>query len=318
MSNRGRLRFTGELRELPTRSADVSQAVMGAMRKAVLFAQALWWQRAQDLGIRRTGAYLQGVQGATIRTVQEDVSDTAISTVYDIVNTAPHAKIVEDGHVAFSLAKAIDWSSRNGRVKMGKNGPYLHIAFAHAAFQSPSERARSGMTMGTLKTMMPPDVSASASKLRQTIPLRQGPIRSTASGTSQFVAADRYTPGSRLKDTASGPRFVAGGVGGTVDVWRSERAVAGRDVGGKRLTNPAWKRSRYQGLMRSGPKGHSTFMTVRTLTPRSVGWNIPAQAGYGVARQVASALNGGVGHDRFRALLIGSITDALGLQRGPG
>lgn len=69
--------------------------------------------------------------------------------------------------------------------------------------------------------------------------------------------------------------------------------------------------------MKSGPKGHSSFITIRTITPNSPGWNIPAQTGHGVARQVAAALNGGIGHDRFQELLMKAMVEALGFRGGP-
>lgn len=298
----------------PTADGNVPAALKVAVRNAVLFARALWLQRAQDYGVRRTGQYLSGIQNATIRTVTEQESADGLELCYEIVNTAPHAHLVEDGHRAFNLPSAIRWNSGSGRIKRGKRGPYLHIPFQHAAYQSAEKREQSGMTVGTLKTMLPEDIYRRARSLKPTVAHRTGPIYKLADGgtRSQFVAADRYDKGGRLVDKTPGPRFVGGTE--TVDVWRSERTVQGRDKRGRRLTNPAWATSRFQGLMKSGPKGHSQYLTIRTITPNSRGWNIPAQQGLGIARQVAGALNGGVGHERFREMLIQSVRQAMGFR----
>lgn len=312
---RTRIKLEADIQLLPEpKNPLVKMAIKDAIRTAVLFAKALWLQRAQDLGIRRTGTYLDGIQQAQILTVNDLENGGTLQLDYDIVCTAPHARIIEDGHPAFSLAQAINWGSNTGRIKRGKNGPYLHIAFRHAAFQDAKERKRSGMTVGALKTMMPAEVYHQAAQLRPTIPKRQGPQYKLTHGGSatQFLAADRYHAGERYHDPTSGPRFV-GGAGGTVDAWRGERTVQGRTKRGERLTNPAWQSARYQGLFRSQTAvGTSQYLTIRTISPNSAGWNIPARQGLGVARQVAQALNSGVGSERFQQLLVSAIRQRLG------
>ena len=41
-----------------------------------------------------------------------------MTVVYEIINTAPHAALIEHGHAAFSLPRAIDWSKTTGSIKL--------------------------------------------------------------------------------------------------------------------------------------------------------------------------------------------------------
>ena len=72
-------------------------------------------------------------------------------------------------------------------------------------------------------------------------------------------------------------------------VERRSARVVGRDDQGVML-NPTWKSSRFHGLFKTGPAKHTQYMTVRTVTPNSKGWNIPAQAGRFIAAAVASEI----------------------------
>jgi hypothetical protein len=311
MSRRGRIRFSAEFQEFEPPSDDaVRAAVRATIDTAAEFARALWYQRAQDMGIRRSGAYLQGIADAEVRILSEQSGESTVDVVFEIVNHSPDARIVEDGHAAFSLPKSINWGGP--RVKQGKNGPYMHIPFGHSAFATPEQQAAQGLTPGTVRAMMPEDVYQKAKRLRYTTPKREGPIyRTNDAGARQFVAADRYSskPGpSRLPELFAGPQITPGP---GRDAWRPAWRVAGRTRTGQRLTNPAWKSSRFTGMMKGGSPGHTEYVTIRTITPRSAGFNIPAMPGYGVARQVAGALNQGIGAERFRELLIGAAVAAV-------
>lgn len=312
-----RIRFvtlTGS--EVPEPAPDaVKRAVRAMMDTASTFARGLWYQRAADLDIRGSGAYLQGVQDAEIRILEEIETDAEVGVVFELVNTAPHAGIIEHGHAAFHLPSRINWSGP--RVKRGPNGPYLHIPFRHAAFQTDAQLAEKGATMHTRRTMMPADVYHQAKALHYTTKQNVGPIyRDNSDGSRQFLAADKYTRKGKAAQTRLGPRGMAGpGLlvgpdGRATDAWRGPRAVQGRDASGRRLVNPAWQSDRFKGMLKGGSPGHTEYMTIRTITPRSVGWNIPAQQGYGVARQVAYALNG-AGGDRFRELLVDAARAAM-------
>lgn len=287
----------------------LQHALREAMGAGSRFVRALWLRRAQDLNIRHSGAYLRGIEDGEVRVVSERTDDDRVTLEWELVNRAPHAGIVEHGHPAFHLPSRINWSGP--RVKRGKNGPYLHIPFEHSAYQTPAQREASGMTMGTLRRMLPAETSAAAQRLARIIPQRVGPIvRSTPDGRQQFLAADRYSvqgsrsQATRLRDRTPGPRVMVGPDGAAFEAWRGERTVAGRDASGARLTNPAWRGPKLDGLFKSGPKGHTKYLTIRTITPRSAGWNIPAQVGHGVARQVQGAVTTGPGSERFRQLLV--------------
>ena len=282
------------------------------------FAKGLWIRRAQQLDIRHTGQYIRGIESAAIKITGKTEGSQHWGATIEITNRAPHASIVEDGHGAFSLVQAIDWGRVDGKIKRGKDGePYLNIPFRHTTYQPASARASSGMTSSSVARMMPHHITEAARSLERTQRRNKGPQHewrkwSHGPGTPgskrhavhgqwyrQHLAADRYHWGGRLHRAHTTPRFIMGGSGQSAggpgepgfSEHRSARQV-GRDRGGNPLMNPAWKSSKYHGLFKSGPKGHSQYTTIRTITPRSMGWNIPAQAGYGVARQVASVLGG--------------------------
>lgn len=317
----------------------VQRALRAVMTTAATFAKALWYQRAQDLRIRATGAYLQGIQDAAVRVVSDRAHGTSIELVFEIVNSAPHAAIVEHGHPAYSLPDSIDWNSFSGSIKRAKDGtPYINVPFTHAAYASAAQRQRQGLTVATVKRMLPEDVYREARALTPTTRLGSGPVSRIYEGAvaptgaiaqgmgrfvqpdgrggyrfvEQLVRRDTYRQGGRLSVDMAGPATRMSPNGENVEWWRGARAVAGRAAGGVKLTNPAWKTSKFQSLFRSTMDGGgSRYMTIRTVTPQSEGWRIPAQQGLGVARQVAGALNGGPGHARLAQLLAKTAADAL-------
>ena len=256
-------------------------------RAAMLGAEAvrgMWIKRAQDVGVWNTGAYVRGLQGeGSIRPVSESMTEGAGSgatyeIVIDVVATARHSIFVEEGHAAFSLPAAIDWAASGGSIKRGQAGPYLSIPFRHSAHVAPKDHAAAGVTGAAARSMMPADVYKEARQLTRTIKRNMGPVYSSG---GQFMAADRYHWGGRLARGGQRPA-VAGGV----IEQRGRRLVPkGR---GRPLVNPAWKSSKFHGMFRSGSSGHSRYMTVRTVTPKSPGWNIPAKPGLHLGRQVAA------------------------------
>lgn len=291
---RGRIHFDAQLDGLPVIDLERLQGALRAvMDTAGQFAKALWYQRAQDLNIRNSGAYLQGIQDATVELVEERNSGGDLQVVIVIRNTAPHAAIVEDGHPAFHLPDRIDWASGSAAIRRAADGtPYLRIPFRHGAFAGAVSRVDQGLTMGQLRSMMPSAVYADAKRL-----------------TFSARGKPRGKRGT-YHDPTPGPRFVAGAE--MTERWRAARTVAGRDASGNRLTNPAWQTAKHQGLFKTGSKGNAQYLTVRTLTPQSAGWNIPAQLGHGVARQVAYVLNsGGAAGQRFQDLLAETARNAL-------
>jgi len=310
----------------PPPDPDIDALLAGFQRALYAIAdvaKGLWIARAGALGIRHTGRYIAGIEAAVpvITTTQQ--AGKWVGSIA-VTNRAPHASIVEDGHGPFSLAQAIDWARIDGKVKRTKDGrPYLHIPFRHYRYADADTRARTGMTVHAIKAMMPEHIDRAAAQLERTVAQNAGrrrewrrwvgPSGSGRRGTAayfgssphpyyaangqqyqQHLAMDRYRWGGRLRRPGSSPVFIMGGpgvsAGGPGEPGYTEHRSA-RAVGGG-LVNPAWGSSKFEGLFKAGPKGHTQYMTIRTITPDSRGWNIPAQAGHGVARQVASHLGG--------------------------
>lgn len=293
---------------------DAREVAFTALRRGAFlgaeFIRAVWSRVAGALDIRGGFGddghvtYQQGIQSAGIVLEQERTSGGDYAIELSITNSSPHAQLVEEGHAAFHLPDVIDWSATGGSIKRGPHGPYLHIPFRHSAYASAGSRTEQGYTYAAKRAMMPKDVSQAAARLSRTIRLNQGRVyRDTLARDldvgrrrgplveRQFVQADRYSWGRRLRrDTTPGIRIGPDGVG--YEEHRGARAV-GRGAGGRMLENPAWKTSKFEGLFKSGPKGHTSYMTIRTITPHSRGWNIPAMAGKYVARKVAHELTYG-------------------------
>lgn len=299
---------------LPTPSQDeLLRAVERGTHLVAEYIQALWVNVALEVGPRGTGEYIRGIQsdGIISVSVAPEGAPGLLAVSIEVTNTSEHASIVEDGHGAFSLVQAIDWNA-GGRIKQAKDGTrYLHIPFRHAAYAAPDSRTRAGLLPATLRRMMPQEVYAKAQRLARRIPANQGPIfRPTPTGP-QFMAADRYNwEGKGAHALHRGEvrtGFHQSRTGELFEERRSERRV-GRDRFGP-LVNPEWKTSRFEGMFKSGPKGHSSYMTIRTLTQKSQGWNIPAQVGYGIARRVEGMV---ASRDDVAGIMQAGIQELLG------
>lgn len=294
--------------------AGILQAMERKALAAAQMAKALWVARAQQLNITDKGDYIRGIQEhGEIRRTFHASGSTSMEITYEIVNTAPHASIVEDGHSAFHLPSRVAWGDPSKRVKRTKDGrPYLHIPFRHSTGGAP------GATHSAVRTQMPPAIYKQATQLRRRVGTRTGPLYSAGGFRSpsgrqhagqMFQAADTYRwqgSGPKRMSHTPGPGIHVSRSGVGVEAQRGPRGVSGR-IGGQNVTNPGWKSSKYHGLMKTGPKGHSSYMTIRTMTPDSPGWNIPARAGHGVVRQVAMAMRSGPGAERLRQLLISTV-----------
>lgn len=268
-------------------------AFMGAQ-----WIQGMWVKIAQDLNIRASGDYIRGIQSegrievmSTNKTIGQGGVVLGWEMVIHITNTAKHASIVENGHAAFSMVQAIDWNGP--KVKRTLEGkPYLSIPFRHRAYANEASRARQGLTTATVKAMMPQHIYNRARRLQFRQHANTGPVHARG----HYAAADRYTwqhpdrkRGRRLNRSGSKPVFNMGGPGGGDEAgWTEHRSARhiGRQ-GGRDLNNPAWKHSKYHNLFRTGAPRHSQYMTIRTITPDSPGWNIPAQIGHHVARNLS-------------------------------
>lgn len=134
------------------------------------------------------------------------------------------------------------------------------IEYGHAAFHLPAV-----VDWGRAKTKR-----SKAGQLYLRIPFRHAAFRTGAGITSQahrtmlpqpvHAVASRLQPGQRL---TAGPSR------------------------GRLVHAPGQQTSIFEGLRRQGAKGHSQYMTFRTMTPSSPGWNIPAQPGRFIARTIA-------------------------------
>lgn len=284
----------------------------GAMRGAQ-FALGLWIRGAQAALGQTSGAYIRALQSSgAIRVVDESKgggkSEQNWGITIEIVNNSPHASIVEEGHVAFHLPSVVNWSG--GRVKQGKGGVrYLHIPFGHRAFASGGAREAGGYTNAAVKAMMPEHIYAEAKGLGFTQRQHVGPVFGPS---GQFQQADHYKQVFHAHDAGHGnaaglkhrldrsgtrPMFVMGGPGVSAggpgepgyEEHRGSRQV-GKDSSGRDLINPAWKHSKFHGMMRGGTTGHASYTTIRTMTDSSLGWNIPAQRGHFIAAKVAAIL----------------------------
>lgn len=262
----------------------VERAFRSATMDVARFAQGLWIRRAQTLDVRATGDYIRGIQQGEVRETAATGSGAGLAAEVEVVNRSEHASFVEDGHSAFSLPKAIDWNGP--KVRRSVNGPYLRIPFRHSPYQTPGQRKRSGTTRATLARMLPPALTRQARAL--------GPGQRLERHTSPHIALGRTRESS-------------------FEEHRSAR-FAGRDRQGNALINPAWKSSKVHGLFKTGAKGHHRYMTIRTITPRSLGWNIPAMHGKGVARQVAMSLRSGRGGELAGEMLERAILAAAELD----
>lgn len=277
--------------------ADMERALQRGMLLAVEYVKALWHQEAVTAGLRTSGRYVQSI-GSSIEVVEApNVSGGSFSMAVDIHNDDPRADIIENGSRAFHLPSAINWSSTTGKIKRSPTGrPYLHVPFRHAAFADEEKRVEDGLLPSTLRRMMPQSVYNQAKRLARRVPNREGPITRPAVSPAghpyqQHVASDRYSWSGagrkRLERGHVNTGFTARH-GELVEERRSERQV-GRDRHGP-LVNPEWQTSKYEGLMKTGPKRHTQYLTIRTMTPDSPGWNIPARAGHGIVRRVSSIL----------------------------
>ena len=276
-------------------TAVVQAAVRAQLAVAGSLAKQVWTMRAQALDIRRSGAYLRGIGlGDDSNVRYESTGEGALITAtLSITNTAKHAWVVEVGHAPFSLPDAIDWSDGGGSIKRSKDGtPYLTIPFEHSAYATDKEADRKGLTRATRARMMPRQIHEQAKKLTPTNRNNAGPqfgAGGAAGGAGQvFKQRDTYSRGTHLHDTRTKPN---------TEHWRGARYV-GVSSSGQTLSNPAWKSSKFQGMMRStqeiaGGRTQSAYRTLRTITPNSLGWRIPAMIGKYVIRQVREELTSG-------------------------
>lgn len=181
-----------------------------------------------------------------------------------VANTAPHARVLDDGHMGFHLPSRIDWAA-SPKARMSKRGVrYLRIPFRHG---TPGTQ---GVGSGRARTMMP-------SEVYRTARLALGLVRASAERQAT-AAAHLRGAGTRM----SRPYNVL-----TFPVALRDRAI--RTEGHPGYT---WRSRTYEGLFhvpQTGAGGKATggaYYTIRTLTEDSVGWYIGPFAGYHITDRV--------------------------------
>ena len=276
-----------------------------AMERGALIAgqyvQQVWGVVALELGAFDTGEYRNGItDDGRVEVTRAVDGSTSVGVELSVTNTAPHASIVEEGHGAYRLADKIDWGNTGGSIKLGKDGtPYLHIPFRHTV---PGGEG-GGMTKSAAKAQMPQSVYQQAKRQVWRVANNAGPQRASAPAgqRGQFRQRDTYRTedfgrggtSTRMRRGQTSTSFAPDpSTGELVQERRGARTVAaGRR--GKDLVNPEWKTSRFEGMIKTGGPGHTRYLTIRTLTPDSEGWNIPAMMGYYVAARTAAVINSG-------------------------
>ena len=306
---------------MPAEHGADPDAIMQALRRRMLlvaqFIQAVWVAQAQRMNVSNDGSYVRGIStDARIRTTFTQQGPDRMQATVEVTNTAPHARLVEDGHAAFHLPSRIRWFDPSLRVKHGKNGPYLHIPFRHYTPPEPG----SGATNTAIRHQMPDEVYQRARRLARRVPT-SGPVYAAGGFTTpdghrhagqMFQQAhtyrwqhDRPNQSRRLSHGTGSPVITVGPDGVAEGSHRGARGVAGGGV------NPAWQANKYEGLMKTGPAGHTRYLTVRTITPQSKGWWIPARAGLGIRRMVLLTLRHGEGARRLQAMLGDSLIEEV-------
>lgn len=263
------------------------------------FIRQVWTAAAQRRNVRRTGAYLRGINEEGRITMEfESDGDVNMSGSVEVFNTAEHAHIVEDGHSAYHLPSVIDWSK--GKIKRSKAGVrYMHVPFTHSAHASPERAAAQGLTTATIKSMMPPEVYNRAKRLAPTRQMRIGPQYGP---DGQYKQADGYHGGGQALRVGAGPNMRRDSkTGALYQSQRGEYKVPGSG------TNPAWATPKYEGLRRAKTRSGSRYYTIRTMTEDSQGWHIPAMAGKHVARDVATFLRSGPGRQVIEDRILGAL-----------
>jgi hypothetical protein len=180
-----------------------------------------------------------------------------------VANTAPYAKVLEDGHGGYHLPSHIKWGE-SARAKTTKDGRrYLTIPFRHFT----PGAAAGGLSTRRMAAMMPQDVYRDALTA----------LRGERTKRAQAALGRLAQAGTRL----SRPY----GHHARTDA-RFPPALLQRAIKQEGKPGYTWRSRTYEGLRRyeqrnplTGSKS-STYLTFRTLTEDSVGWYIPPHPGY--------------------------------------
>lgn len=278
-----------------------------AVRQAGELQLQAWLKLADGEVVNRlTGDYIAGLREADSFQHPYDKDDLAVG----VFNLAKHAAPIEFGTRAFNLASAIRWG-QTPKAKLGKHGWYLRIPFRH--YTPP--RAGEGATPGREKASMPRAVYNLARHLDpgERLTGRRGRIVTETGRVPGGVRGIGPGFGRYLASTRS-PVAATIGTPGAKSAASFAAALAGARESGAAPPSPFHVSGKFEGMFRSGAKGHSQYITVRTITPESQWW-IPARPGSFVARRVAEQTDPIVRamiEDAFRRDVEDAIGQALG------
>lgn len=270
---------------LPKMPDDIQlTATRRAVADAGEFLQQLWGKLARELVPSRTGDYINGIQSGDSLRYPFEGDDLAVG----VFNTAPHAWIIEEGHAAFDLAKAIRWGSTL-KSRRGKRGWYIIVPFRH---YTPA-RSGEGATAGREAAAMPRSIYDIAKRMETggRLTFKPGSVRTvvdrvlTPKGATTALhghnsagrpVTEVVSPALRKKHGAPTPRSAAS-VAADLDLARGGHGSPG---------SPWHATSKLEGITKTGAPGHTQYMSWRIITPNSR-WIIPAQQGKHVAERVA-------------------------------
>lgn len=203
-----------------------------------------------------TGDYVRSLQNADAAEYPY-AGDTLAASV---VNTSPHANIVENGHQGFHLPERIrSWPHRN---KMGRG--YMVIPFRHFAPGTTSSTGRA------VRGAMPQEIYERAKQL----------------GTEKLRGLGNLYKQSKSYDYMMGANRAAGA---RVPPGLSRARSLAMQI--DRQPGYTWKASKYEGMQREAQitphANQGVYSTFRVITQDSPGWYIPAQPGLHLAQQTA-------------------------------
>jgi len=299
---------------------DAGRLAVAIERGALLageYVKQVWGIAALELGAFDTGEYRNGITDeGRIEIMRTPAGGTAVGIDLIVTNTAPHASIVEEGHGAFRLAVKIDWGNTGGSIKVSASGrPYLHIPFRHTVPGQPV----GGMTKSASKAQMPQSVYQQAKRQIWRVANNTGVVRGPG---GQFRQRDTYrtesfgqTGAARMTRGDTSTAFKPDPHTGQLVQERRAARVVAPGARGRDMVNPEWKSSRFEGMIKTGSPGHARYLTIRTLTPDSAGWNIPAMMGYYVASRTAAALDSG---PELGDLFVQAMLSVLDPSANPG
>ncbi len=272
-----------------------------AVRRAGILQLETWGRLADGEAVNRlTGAYLAGLRTEDSFQYPFDKDRLAVG----VFNNARHAAAIEYGHPPYNLASRIRWGrTPKSRWSKRQGRWYILIPFRH---YTPA-RAGEGASVGREKASMPKAVHEIAKTLRPGERLTGKPGRIVAEHEDvektvfrrQVVIGTRGRGPGRPADHPLGEhpggRYVTPNKRETQELIAQPQAksapsfaaaVAAAKAGKREPPSPFHATGRYEGMFKSGARGHTQYMTIRTITQHSQWW-IPARRGAFVAKKVA-------------------------------